>query len=328
MHEKTNRPGVLHLAIAFALIAFLPVPTSQRQHANASGNASAGVLPPRPKSSVKEILLGTYRAFGDDRTLAVSAGTTFYGLLALFPAIASLISIIGLFADSRSIGSQIESLGGFLPGGALEIIKEQIARLTSKGDAALGGAFAIGLVTSVWSANAGIKAMFDALNVAYGLKERRGFLALNAVALAFTVGFIAVTALAAFLLVVLTPLLQSFVQNNFAHYVVLIGRWPVLFAFLSVAIALLYRFGPTPQDQHWRWLTPGSIFAALAWCIVSTAFSYYAANFGSYNATYGSLGAAIGLMTWMWLSITVILLGAELNAQIDRSTDAKREDPV
>ncbi len=328
MHETTKSPSLIHLATALALLAFLPAAGTPKDTSVAPGSTTGGALLPQPKSDIKSILLGTYQAFVDDRTLAVSAGTTFYGLLALFPAIASLVSIVSLFADSSSVSTQMDALTGFLPGGALDIIKEQITRITSKGDAALGGAFALGLLTSVWSANAGIKAMFDALNVAYGLKERRGFIALNAIAMAFTVGFIALTALSAFLLVVLTPLLQRFGQNDAVHYALLIGRWPLLFALLSIAIALLYRFGPSPQDRHWRWLTPGSIFAALAWCIVSTAFSYYATNFGSYKATYGSLGAAIGLMTWMWLSITVILLGAELNAQIDKSTDAKREDPI
>ena len=131
-----------------------------------------------------------------------------------------------------------------------------------------------------------------------------------------------------FLLVAAVPLLDRFGGTTLASWAVSVGRWPLLFVFLSLAIALMYRFGPSPQDRRWRWLTPGSIFAALAWGAVSAGFSYYAANFGSYNATYGSLGAAIGLMTWMWLSITVILLGAELNAQIDKATDVKREHPV
>lgn len=275
-----------------------------------------------------DVLKGTYQAFGDDRTLAVSAGTTFYGLLALFPAIASFVAIYGLFADSSGISKQLDALGDVLPGGALDIIREQIARISAKGSTALTWTFAIGLVTSIWSANAGIKAMFDALNISYGLKERRSFLALNAVALAFTIGFLVVTALAAFLLVAIVPLLSRLGGNETASWVATLGRWPILFVFLSLAIALMYRFGPSPQDRHWRWLTPGSIFAAFAWCIVSTAFSFYAAHFGSYNATYGSLGAAIGLMTWMWLSITVILLGAEINAQIDKATDTKRENPI
>lgn len=308
-----------------------PQPAGAIPHGDSASQRSSAApasTAPRPKQSWMEILKGTYKAFDDDRTLAVSAGTTFYGLLALFPAIASFVAIYGLFADSGGIARQLDALGDVLPGGALDIIREQIARISSKGGAVLTWTFALGLVTSIWSANAGIKAMFDALNVAYGLKEKRSFFKLNAVALAFTVGFLIVTALAAFLLVAVVPLLERFTGSTIAAWIVTVARWPLLFVFLSVAIALLYRFGPSPQDQHWRWLTPGSIFAALAWCIVSTAFSFYASHFGSYNATYGSLGAAIGMMTWMWLSITVILLGAELNAQIDKSTDEKREDPV
>ena len=322
------------VALAALALLFVSHPTKAPAHAEtipsrgANGAGVPGTAPPRPKQSVMDILKGTFQAFSDDRTMAVAAGTTFYGLLAMFPAIASFVSIYGLFGESGRIAEQLESLTSVLPGGALDIIREQIARINAKGSTALSSAFAIGLVTSIWSATAGIKAMFDALNVAYGLKERRSFIKLNAIALAFTIGFLLITALAVFLLVAVVPLLERFGGSSLAFWSVAILRWPLLFIFLSLAIALLYRFGPSPQDQHWRWLTPGSIFAAVAWGVVSAAFSFYAANFGSYNATYGSLGAAIGLMTWMWLSITVILLGAELNAQIDKSTDQKREQPV
>lgn len=314
--------------LQFVALSALLVLTGRGGPAPAGSAVAPGTAPPRPKQSMVQILKGTFQAFSDDRTLAVAAGTTFYGLLALFPAIASFVSIYGIFADSGRLAGQLDNLGSVMPGGAVEVIREQLSRITSQGGAALTGAFVIGLLTSVWSANAGIKAIFDALNVAYGVKERRSFFRLNAVALSFTVCFLAVTALAVFLLAAVGPLLERFGSSDVASWAIAIGRWPLLFALLTLAIALLYRFGPSPQDGPWRWLTPGSIFAALAWAIVSSAFSYYAANFGSYNKTYGSLGAAIGLMTWMWLSITVILLGAELNAQIDKSTDDKREQPV
>ena len=321
-----NRPSATHLLTAFALLSL--VPSSSHEAAAAGADEAEGhtSAPPRPKASVWQILKDTARAFSDDRTLAVSAGTTFYALLALFPALAAFVSIYGLFADSGDISKQLELLSGLLPAGGVDIIREQVARLTSKGSTALGGAFLISLATSVWSAGAGIKAMFDSLNIAYGLKERRGFFALNAIALVFTVGFLITVALAAILLVALPPLLERF-AGHWTEIFFTVARWPFLAVCLTVMIALLYRFGPSPQERQWRWLTPGSIFAALAWCVVSTAFSYYAANFGSYNATYGSLGAAIGLMTWIWLSVAVILLGAELNAQVDRSTDVKRDDP-
>ncbi len=287
--------------------------------------AQAVAAASQPKS-LKTIALDTLRAFQDDRTLAVSAGATFYGLLALFPAIASVVSIYGLFADTSHMSEEIGSVSDLLPGGAVDIIREQIARIASKGGTALGAAFLIGLLTSLWSAGAGVKAMFDALNVAYGLKERRSFLALNVVALAFTLGLLATTMLAAALLLLAPPLFEAWL-GGWTATIVAVARWPVLLVFLSLTIALLYYYGPTPQERRWRWLSPGSLFAAVLWCVVSSAFSFYASRFGNYNATYGSLGAAIGLMTWMWLSITVILLGAELNAQIDRTADAKRSAP-
>lgn len=320
----TEKPGPVSLLAAFALLLFVP---PEREHAAvADGTPSAGAgIAPRPKRSWKEILIDTWNGFNDDRVLAVSAGATFYGLLALFPAIASFVSIYGLVADAGKINDQLNALGGLMPSGALDIIREQVSRITAKGNAALSGAFAIGLVTSLWSAGAGIKAMFDALNVAYGLKEERNFFKLSAVAMAFTAGAIVMVVIGGVVLVAIPPLLERFGGSGAASWIIWLARWPLLFVAISFAIALLYRYGPSPQDQHWRWLTPGSIFSALAWVLVSTAFSYYAANFGSYNATYGSLGAAIGLMTWMWLSITVILLGAELNAQIDRSTEVKKD---
>ena len=328
--DETKRPRPLHLLTAFALLLFVPANAPPSSASGETAPSSDGGEAPRDRAlskiGTKQVLLDTFTAFNDERTLAVSAGATFYGLLALFPAIASFISIFSLFGNFSTISAQLDSLDGFLPGGALDLIREQIANITSKGSGALGTAFAIGLATSLWSANAGMKAMFDSLNVAYGLREERSFLKLNASALVFTLCFLLVTALAATLLVILPPLLAYVLGSGMATTTLSLGRWPALFLILSLGIAALYRFGPSPQDRRWRWLSPGTIFATIAWCVVSAGFSYYAAHFGSYNATYGSLGAAIGLMTWMWLSISIILLGAELNAQIEKSVHGKAGD--
>ncbi|MGY4452956.1 YihY family inner membrane protein [Bradyrhizobium sp. i1.3.1] len=194
------------------------------------------------------------------------------------------------------------------------------SRVATKGNRALGFAFAIGLVISLWSANAAMKSLFDTLNIVYGEKEKRGFLKLNAMSLGFTVGGI-VFVLAALGGVVVIPVVLQYVGlSNAVNLLIRIGRWPALFVALALAIACIYRFGPSREAPRWTWITWGSAAATLLWLAASGLFSFYAANFGTFNQTYGSLGAVIGFMTWLWISAIVILLGAELNAEMEHQT--------
>jgi membrane protein len=266
--------------------------------------------------------MGTYESLSEDRVLAVAAGVTFYGLLALFPAIAALVSLYGLFADPQAIQTHLQELSSVLPGGAVEIIGDQIKRVASAGTGTLGVSSAISIAIAFWGANAGVKAMFDALNVAYGTKEERGFVKLNLTSLAFTIGAIAFAILALGAVVVL-PLVLRYVGLDAAYETLLtFGRWPLIWVIVALALAVLYRYGATDSlNPEWHWITWGSALASLLWLAASVLFSWYAANFGSYNATYGSLGAVIGLMTWMWISATVIMLGAELNSEIEKAAD-------
>lgn len=256
----------------------------------------------------------------EDRILSVAAGVTFYALLALFPAIAALVSIYGLFTDPNTIEGHIGLVSGLLPGGAVDIVREQVQRIASSGETSLGTAFFIGLAFSLWSANQGMKAMFDALNVAYGEDEKRGFVRLTAETLLFTllaIGFV-ILAMAA---VVVVPVVLGYVGLGGALEAALrLGRWPLLLVAIMVALAVLYRYGPSRERARWRWVTWGSGIAAVLWLLVSVLFSWYAANLATYNETYGSLGAVIGFMTWIWLSATVVLLGAEINAELERQT--------
>src|SRR5215203_3049437 len=273
-----------------------------------------------PAKGWKDILWRTYEEINKDRILAVAAGVTFYGLLALFPAIAALVSIYGLFADPATIQGHLNLLSGVLPGGALEVISEQVKRITSKGSGTLGFAFFSGLAISLWSANAGVKAVFDALNVAYDEEEKRGFIALNLRSLAFTLGAILIIVLALVGVVVVPVVLNFIGLGKVTEWIISIARWPALLAVIVGALAVLSRYGPSPSNPQWRWITPGSIVAAIVWVVGSMLFSWYVSNFGNYNETYGSLGAVIGFMTWMWLSTTVVLVGAELNAEIEHQT--------
>jgi membrane protein len=273
-----------------------------------------------PARGWKDILVRTYHEIGEDRVISIAAGVTFYVLLAIFPAIAALVSLYGLFADPQTISEHIKDIGAVLPGGAVDIIAEQINRVTAQGSGTLGVTFFTGLAISLWSANAGIKALVDALNIVYGEKEKRGFIKLNALSLTFTVGIIAFMLLAMGAMVALPIALDYIGLGRTTEILIKLGRWPVMFLVVASGIALLYRYGPSRDTAKWRWVTWGSALAAFIWIVASILFSWYAANFGSYNKTYGSLGAVIGFMTWIWISTIVILVGAELDAEMEHQT--------
>jgi membrane protein len=268
----------------------------------------------------KDIFWRTYEQINEDRLLAVAAGVVFYWLLALFPAITAFVSLYGLFAKAATINEHLSLLAGLLPAGAFEIVQEQVNRIVSKGDAKLGFAFIFGLALALWSANAGMKAIIDALNVVYDEKEKRSFVKLNLASLAFTFGAIAALLVAIGAVVVFPLVLARFGLGSMTGTLAWILRWPVLFLMVLTGLAILYRYGPSRREPRWEWLMPGTLLATIAWLAGSALFSWYLANFADYDATYGSLGAAIGLMMWMWLTVIVILAGAELNSEIEHQT--------
>ena len=273
-----------------------------------------------PTRGWKDILLRVYGNIGDHRILALAAGMTYYSILAIFPALAALVSIYGLFSDPGSIAKHLDEISGFVPGGAVDVAREQLTRVATKGERTLGLTFAVGLAISLWSANAAMKSLFDTLNIVYGEHEKRGFVKLNAISLSFTVAAIAFV-LVALGAVVAVPVILNYVWlSDVAEIVIRWARWPALFVAVALALACLYRFGPSRESPRWRWLTWGSVVATLLWVAASALFSWYAANFGTFNETYGSLGAAVGFMTWLWISAIVILLGAELNAEMEHQT--------
>lgn len=266
----------------------------------------------------KDIALRLYRSINDDRILANAAAVTFYALLALFPGIAALVSIYALFANPQSIGQHLDAVSAVLPAGAIEVIRDQLNRLTAQPQGTLGMSFIVGFLISLWSANGGIKALFDALNVVYEEREERSFIRLNAVSLIFTVAMIVFLIVALVCLVALPAALK--LLPGFIGMILSYARWPVLLALVAVALAVIFRYGPSRTQPRWRWVSWGSAVAAFGWLGASALFTWYAAHFGNFNKTYGSLGAVIGFMIWMWLSVIVILIGAKLNAEIERQT--------
>ncbi|MCW2316553.1 membrane protein [Rhodoblastus acidophilus] len=282
------------------------------------GATTPGEIPAR---GWKEIALRVYGNFSEHRILALAAGMTFYSLLAVFPALAALMAIYGLFFDPTTITTHVDQLSGILPGGALEIARSQMTRIASKGTQALGLTFAVSLAVSLWSANSAMKSLFDTLNVIYGEQEKRGFFKLNALSLSFTLGAI-VFALAAGAGVVALPVaFQTFGVPQAGDALLRFGRWPALIVVLALALAAIYRYGPSRRTARWRWVTWGSALAAFLWLVASLLFSWYAGSFGNFNETYGSLGAVIGFMTWLWISATAVLLGAELDAEAEHQTE-------
>jgi membrane protein len=271
----------------------------------------------------KEILLGAYDRINRDRILATAAGVVFYGLLAIFPAITALVSSYGLFADPSTISDNLRSLMLMLPESSFAIVQDEVGRVLATHNSSLGLTFVFGLLFAIWSANAGAKAIIDALNVAYEVDEQRSFIRLNLTSLAFTVAALAAVLIMVGAVIGVPLILKHLGLDHQGRTFVEIARWPILALVLLAALLLLYRYGPNGVAPSWRWLAVGAVVADVLWLIGSSLLSWYLSNFGNYTATYGSLGAAIGLMTWMWMSAIVMLVGAELNSEIERQASER-----
>ena len=264
-----------------------------------------------PARGWKDILWRVFWGISEDRILSTSGGVAFFALLAVFPAIATIVSLYGLFADTSTIRGHLSLLAGILPGGVLELIGEQISLIVTQGNDTLSVAFMIGFLVALWSANSGVAALFDALNVVYGEKEKRSLLRFYATTFLLTLGMIGFVILA-ISAVVVAPVVLTFVGFvTPAEQLLAILRWPILLVVVGVWLAVIYRYGPSRRDPKWRWVTWGSVTAAVLWLAASMLFSWYVANFDSYNKTYGSLGAGVGFMVWIWLSVVIVLLGAD-----------------
>lgn len=303
--------------------------TSDSTDSKASAPDTPGRPPRRPgdpaspwhmrRSSWFKVLRRTAVESANDRVTSVAGGVSYFGLLSLFPAITALVSIYGWVADENTIVDSIVLLNRILPESAVELIAGQIAAIVQAPGSALTLAGIISILFALWTANGGMKAMISALNVAWFETEKRGIIALNLLSLALTIGAIILIILMIATVTVL-PAVVGFVthEGSLTGTLVNVVRWPILFGVLLMALAVLYRFGPSKNDPNWQWISPGALLAAVGLILGSLLFSWYAANFGNYNETYGSLSAAIVLMVWLWLSAVVVLVGAELNSEVER----------
>ena len=290
----------------------------------AAGSTARGAKRPKARSGAagtrrsggwRDIVRETWRQFWDDQIPMIAAGMTFYSLLALFPAIGTIVSLWGLFGDIGDARHALAQLSMVLPGGALTVIGDEMMRVAASNKGGLTLAAAGGLALSLWSARGAMNAIMTGLNIAFELKETRSFLRRTLIALAFTLGLV-LFGIAAVLVLVLPASLHAYFGD--AEILLLRAAGAAgLFAAILIGLSLLYHFGPARHRGHWRLFTWGGGIAGMGWLLASILFSLYVAHFGSYNRTYGSLGAVIGFMTWIWISAMVILAGAELNAQIE-----------
>jgi membrane protein len=277
--------------------------------------------PPAAGTGWRATVLASVKAFNDDEIPTAAAAVTFYVLLALFPALSAFVSLYGLFADVGQAQRQVVALSGLLPAGAVKVLGDQMTRFAGADHGGLGLAFGLSLMASVWSANAGVKALIRALNVAFETRERRSFLRLNLLSLGFTAGLLLLSIAAVAVVAAASGILARVGLSSLPGAAEL--RWPAFLILTGVVFSLLYRFGPSRERGRWRWASPGVWLAAVGWVAMSALFSAFVANFGHYDQTYGSLGAIVGFLTWIWLSLMVLLFGAEVNAAFERRDQAK-----
>lgn len=264
----------------------------------------------------KDVLWRTYREFQVDNLMSVAGGITFFTLLAIFPALGVFVSLYGLIADVEAVHKQLIQLSLVFPPDVVRILGEQMIRLATERGFNLSAAFLISFVFSIWTANAGMKALFDGLNIAYDEREKRNFFFRTALTYAFTFAFLTFLTAVTAIMVALPIAVRAAGVPDW----VLAVRWMLLYAVVAGSFAFAYRYGPCRRRAKWAWLYPGALLAALVWMAGSAGFSWYINNVAHLQVTYGSLGAVIAFMLWVWFSVVVVLTGAELNAEIEHQT--------
>ena len=271
-----------------------------------------------PPKGWKDIAKRTAKEVKQDQVPLLAAGVAFYTLLALFPAIIAGVSIYGLVADPATVQNQINELTNLLSPETAKLVGDQLKQVTSGAGGALGLATVVGILTALWSASSGMKALITGVNLAYDESESRKFAKLRGLALLLTLGAMVLLAVALFLIVGFPPLVDSW--PTVLRWVASVLRWVLLAALLIVGLAVLYRYAPDRDEPKWTWVSWGSGIATLLWVLASIGFSVYANSFGNYNKTYGALAGVIILMFWLFLTSFVVLVGAELNTEMELQT--------
>lgn len=264
-----------------------------------------------------------------DRVSLVAAGCAFYGTLALFPAMSMLISLYGLVFDPATVEPQLLLLRDLLPPSAYTLISDRIHMLVTRPPGTLGIGLLVSTAVALWSSASGVKSIITALNLAYEEREQRSFIRYQLTAFTFTILAILSAAVGLVVLVGL-PAVLAFVGIPASQKVLLrLASFALLLLGVLIGLSLLYRFGPCRNSPRWHWVTPGSVIATVLWIAASALFSWYVATFSTYDAAYGPLGTVVAFMMWLFVTVYVVLLGAEFNAELELQTvrDSTRGAP-
>ena len=337
---KPSKPGVSLsmkaapvLALAAAVAAWAPwrrhrprpadpAPclTPEEFDAAEPGRGRAATAPWRiPARGWKDIAWRTYQEASHARLPALAASVTFFMVLATFPAVAAFVSLYGIFTTGVDVERHFTRIADFLPADAVHVIANEMMRITRARDSTLGATFAATTLISVWSANAGMKALFDGVNIAYDETEKRSWARRTVFTYFATLaGLLLLTVLTAF--AISAPMFAHGLGVRHARRWLTPLRWLLVYLAAAGVFSLVYRFGPSRTLARWRWVAPGGALAAAFWMGGSVIYTWGLDRFTHFGVTYGSLGAILGLMLWLWFSAMTMLLGAELNAEIEHQT--------
>ncbi len=325
--------GVLkrpHLTAAGGVPAGRPAPPSGAQaargpaKAGAAGGASdsgkagtSGTATEHPPGFYG-IARAVFDRFGNDNISLVAAGVAFYVMLSIFPALAALVSLYALVGNPDDVANRIQDYSYLLPPAALKLIIDGLHNFAKTAGSTLSWALGTSLLLALWSARNGISSVMTGLNIAYEEVETRSFVVQTLMALGLTLGAILFAAVAVFAVAIIPIILNILPFGSDFATLLNYARWPVLAIFVAMGFAVIYRYGPSRENASWRWITWGSGIATVLWLVGSVVFSIYVSKFGSYDATYGALGAVVVLLLWLWVSAIVLLVGAEIDGELDQ----------
>lgn len=273
-----------------------------------------------PARGWKDVAVRVKNAVQDDHTVLAGAGVAFFGFLALIPALAALVSILGLITSPDQAAARAQDLFGGLPQESRELLSDQLDSLSQQSSSSLTIALVVSIALALWSASGGISHLIEGINIAYGEHDDRNFFVKKGLALAFTLGAIIFVVAAAVGLAALPAIVDSLGSPGWLSWVIRIAFWPVVAIGFVIGLSLLYRYGPDRSEPRWQWVTWGSAIALVVWIAASIGFRVYTATFGSYNESYGSLAAVVILLLWLFITAFVVLLGAEINSELEHQT--------
>jgi len=273
-----------------------------------------------PAAGWKDIAKRVKTEVKNDNVPLLSAGVAFYSLLALFPALVAVVSMYGLVADPGEVATQLKSLTRAMPKEAADLIIKQVRTIASSSSGALGVTVVVGIALALWSASSGMKWLMSALSLIYDEREDRKFVKLRGMALILTVGAAAALVITIGLLAATPSLARAVGLGSVGVVVFNVLKWPLLLALVVAGLTALYRYGPNRNTAKWAWVTWGSGIAAAIWLVASIGFAVYASLAGSFSKNYGSFAGIVVLMLWLYLTVLAILIGAEINSEMEHQT--------